>query len=302
MYKIAIVTSNISRDYDSADLFESGADRAVVSWINPLDLCGFSSNQKNLITIDNLAAQEYDALILRRLNKEGDLDFQFELLQRYEAIGNIVINSTYGLQISESKFLTNFNLSRFGLPVVPMLATQRLSLALDFASSYQEIVAKPAYADLGSGVIRISNKASAKKALIKLINHYGCIVLQPYIKSNKEDLRVFVVGDNVVGAMKRFAAKGDWRTNIFLGGRSKQVQLNQQLRDLAVKAVQIVGLDYAGVDLICENEKYYVLEVNGSPSWQQFQKTTGKNVAWEIISMALRKIRHKYSCRIFTVS
>lgn len=302
MFKIAILTSDISQDYASADLFEAGADRAEVACLNPIDLQSLTSNQKNLVSAKKKLLNYFDALILRRLNQNGDVELQFEMLQRLEANGALLVNSTYSLQISESKYLTNYLLAQFGLPVIEALVTQDKGEALRFAARYEEAVVKPIYRDLGTGISRIEANITGEEKINELLDSYGSVFLQRYIESRSQDIRAFVLGDRVVAAIKRFARPGEWRTNVFLGGKARKITLNQELRDMAIKASQILGLDYAGVDLISDGQRYYILEVNGSPSWKALKEVTGRNVAFDIISLVLRKLHQKFYSRIFTVS
>jgi len=86
----------------------------------------------------------------------------------------------------------------------------------------------------------------------------------------------------VLGAIER-RARG-WRTNLARGGRARAVEVTPEWSALALRAAQAVGADYAGVDLLpARDGTAYVLEVNGIPGWEGFQRATGIDVAGALV-------------------
>jgi ribosomal protein S6--L-glutamate ligase len=97
------------------------------------------------------------------------------------------------------------------------------------------------------------------------------------------DLRVFVLGGQVLTAMRRYARDG-WRTNIAQGGRGEVVSLPADEEFLALRAAESVGADVAGVDLLPGPDgQWYILEVNVVPGWSALAPVTGVDVAQELI-------------------
>jgi len=77
------------------------------------------------------------------------------------------------------------------------------------------------------------------------------------------DLRVYVVGEQIIGAMYRYAPEGDWRTNVALGGAVESAtDMPEEAAETALYAADVLGLDYAGVDLVEGHDGWFVLEVN----------------------------------------
>jgi len=103
------------------------------------------------------------------------------------------------------------------------------------------------------------------------------------------DLRVYVVGDEVVGAMFRYAAERDWRTNVARGGSVEDAtdRLPAAVFDLARRAASVIGLDYAGVDLIEGDDGWYVLEVNPTAGFRGLYRATGYSPAPVIAGRAI---------------
>jgi RimK family alpha-L-glutamate ligase len=106
------------------------------------------------------------------------------------------------------------------------------------------------------------------------------------------DLRVYVVGDEIVGAMYRYAPTGDWRTNVALGGEVVDAtdELSQQAAGAALRATAALGLDYAGVDLIESADGWLVLEVNPTAGFRGLFRATGHSPAPAIARLAIERV------------
>ena len=77
----------------------------------------------------------------------------------------------------------------------------------------------------------------------------------------------------------RSAAKGDWRSNVARGGRTKAIKLDEELSELAVKAAEVIGGEFMAIDLFHDGERYLVNEVNGVPEFKGFMEATKMDVA-----------------------
>ena len=115
------------------------------------------------------------------------------------------------------------------------------------------------------------------------------IVLQEFIRESKgRDVRALVVGDRVVGAMRRQAKKkGEFRSNIHRGGEGTPIALTPEYERAAVKAAQVVGLEVAGVDMLESETGPKIMEVNSSPGFEGLEAATGKDIAGMIIDHAI---------------
>lgn len=110
-------------------------------------------------------------------------------------------------------------------------------------------------------------------------------------KSDRQnDVRVYVVNDEVIGGMTRYAPEGDWRTNVALGGDVEDAGdlLTDEVKDLARRATEVIGLDYAGVDLVHGDDGWFILEVNPTAGFKGFYQATGRSPAPTIAAFAIR--------------
>jgi [lysine-biosynthesis-protein LysW]--L-2-aminoadipate ligase len=106
------------------------------------------------------------------------------------------------------------------------------------------------------------------------------------IRSNLEtptDLRVFVVGDKCVAAMGRYNPEKDFRSNIAIGGTAKPVEISEEIEKLSLQASKAVKGEIVGVDLMEDNGKLSVIEVNGTPQFKGVGTVTNINIAAEIV-------------------
>ena len=136
----------------------------------------------------------------------------------------------------------------------------------------------------GAGVM-LTEKRSASKGVIEALRGlYAQFLVQEFIAEAKgADLRCFVVGGNVVGAMQRQSPPGDFRSNLHRGGTATAVTPDPEEIATAVRAAQVLGLGVAGVDLIRSRRGPLVLEVNSSPGLEGIEGATGQDIAGAII-------------------
>jgi len=96
-------------------------------------------------------------------------------------------------------------------------------------------------------------------------------------------VRAFVVGDQVVGAMRRSSGGEDFRSNLHRGGSSESIELEPEYERAAVRSAQIMGLRVAGVDMLESDRGPLVMEVNSSPGLKGIERATGQNIARLIV-------------------
>ena len=118
--------------------------------------------------------------------------------------------------------------------------------------------------------------------------------LQKLVERDEEkhrDLRVYTVGDEVIGAMYRYAPEGDWRTNVALGGDVADAtgDMPDEARETALYAADVMDLDYAGVDLIEGDDGWFVLEVNPTAGFKGLFEATGVSPAPYIAQLAIEE-------------
>lgn len=291
-YRIAVVTPHPGEDWHSQSLIEAANRVAKGIAVNPIDFSASLSPEVS-VTIRNRNALSHDAFLLRGLNKEGDVDFQFEIYGLIEEIGCLVINRIAPVLTALDKFQTTLVLARAGLPTPMTQVTQRLAEAVRFVEQHGKAVVKPLYGSLGEDVILVDANDSPGGPLSQLLNKYGVLYVQEFIEHPGRDIRAFVVGDEVAAAIYRVVGPGHWKTNIHQGATPYPLKLAPELEELSVRAAKAVGLDYTGVDIIESDKGPMILEVNGTPFWAGVNTATGDNMADRIIRYTLSRLEER---------
>jgi ribosomal protein S6--L-glutamate ligase len=150
----------------------------------------------------------------------------------------------------------------------------------------------------GQGVLLAEKRSSAQGMIEAFRGLYANFLVQEFIReAGGADLRCFVVGGQVVAAMERQAAEGDFRANIHRGGSAVAAELTAQEADVAVRAAHVIGLGLAGVDLLRSNRGPLVLEVNSSPGLEGIEAATGIDIAGAIVEHAAAGIQQRRIAR-----
>ncbi len=136
----------------------------------------------------------------------------------------------------------------------------------------------------GLGVVLAESKKAAHSVIEAFHGLKARIIVQEFIReAGGADLRVFVVDGQVVGAMKRTAKEGEFRSNLHRGGSAEIVSLSAEEEQTAIKSARVMGMGVAGVDLLRSERGPLVLEVNSSPGLQGIEKATGVDIAGKIV-------------------
>ncbi len=140
----------------------------------------------------------------------------------------------------------------------------------------------------GVGVIRCTGTAELEAVLDSLWRLGDECVVQRFCSPGGVSRRVLVLEDEVLGATEHRAAAGEFRANAARGAEVGAITPDRGLAELAVSAARVVGLGFAGVDLIPDGEHWLVCEVNPSPGWRHFAPATGVAVAERLVAALVR--------------
>ncbi len=224
----------------------------------------------------------FDAdVVLARIIPNGSLEqiiFRVDALHWLEDAGVRVVNSPRVIERTVDKFYTSAILQRAGLETPETVVCERADVAMDAFRALGDVIVKPLFGSMGLGMVRVSDEETAWRVFRALDAIRGVYYLQRAIAHDGRDIRAFVVGDCVVGAIERRA--NGWRTNISRGGAAQAITLPPDWCAMALRAARAVGAEYAGVDLLpAADGTVYVLEVNGIPGWRGLQAATSLDVA-----------------------
>jgi len=234
------------------------------------------------LTNEQAALFHADA-VLARIIPSGSLEqiiFRVDALHWIEDHGVLVINSPRAIERSVDKFYTDALLHQAGLDTPETVVCETAADAVAAVGRFGDAVIKPIFGSMGSGLVRVSDPDVAFRIVRALDQVRTVFYVQRYVEHDGRDIRVFVVGGRVLGAIERRALPGDWRTNVARGADAVPFELPVAWAQMAVRAAAAIGADYAGVDLLPSPDgRVFVLEVNGIPGWEGLQRATGLDVA-----------------------
>lgn len=146
----------------------------------------------------------------------------------------------------------------------------------------------------GNGVVLAETRSACRSTIQAFYGLKANIIVQEFIReANGSDIRAFVVGEEVVGAIRRQGAEGEFRSNLHQGGTAEKIELSEKEKKLAVRAAQALGLQIAGVDMLPTEKGSKVIEVNSSPGIEGLEKATNIDVADRIIEFVEDNARKK---------
>lgn len=141
----------------------------------------------------------------------------------------------------------------------------------------------------GIGVILAETYKSAKSVVEAFMDLEANILAQEFIKeAGGADIRAFIVDGQIVGAMKRQGAEGEFRSNLHRGGKAQLIELSPIEKATAMKSAKKLGLSIAGVDMLQSSRGPLVMEVNSSPGLEGIEGATKVDIAGKIIEYVER--------------
>jgi len=212
---------------------------------------------------------------------------QFEMMKVFTAI------ESQALVRSRDKLRSLQILSRAGLGLPKTVFTNYSRNVKDIVKSVggAPLVIKLLEGTQGLGVVLAENDNAAESVIEAFNGLKARVIVQEYISEAKgADIRAFVVDGVVVGAMKRQAKKGEFRSNLHRGGTASIIELTEEEENAALKAARVMGLGIAGVDMLQSNHGPLILEVNSSPGLEGIEAATGKDIANSIIRYVERNV------------
>ena len=212
--------------------------------------------------------------------------FGTAVVRQFEQMDVFCANSSAGIANSRDKLRSLQILSRhqIGIPQTTFVRDKKDVLPAIERVGGAPVVIKLLEGTQGIGVL-LAESASSAEAIIELLHIQNQnVLIQKFVAESKgRDIRAFVVGDQVVAAMRRVAQGQEFRSNVHRGGVAEALTLDVRYSETAVRAAQIMGLRVAGVDMLESKEGPQIMEVNSSPGLEGIEGCTQLDVAGAII-------------------
>ena len=219
--------------------------------------------------------------------------FGTAVVRQFEQMDVFCANSSAGISNSRDKLRSLQILSRhqIGIPQTTFVRDKKDVLPAIARVGGAPVIIKLLEGTQGIGVLLAETVKSAEAIIELLQSQKQNILIQKFVAESKgRDIRAFVVGDQVVGAMRRVAQGQEFRSNVHRGGLTEPVDLDATYRETAVRAAQILGLRVAGVDLLEGKSGPQVIEVNSSPGLEGIERCTQLDIAGAIVDYIAAQI------------
>lgn len=219
-------------------------------------------------------------------------DKDIRLMQLLEDRGMRLFNSADAVEKCDDKSLTHIALSgRLPMPrtvLIPLTFprvgytdTSFLETVADYLGF--PFVIKECFGSFGAQVYLARDIGEAKALLQKTAG--SAAIAQEFIREAAgRDMRLYVVGGRCAAAMERENTAGDFRANVALGGRTSAYRPTEDEKQLAERAAALLGLDFAGVDLLRAKDGPVLCEVNSNAHFAGISEATGVDIALLIMA------------------
>jgi len=277
--------------YETQRLVQAGSGACEVVYHPHIDIIVSREGRRSIRVKNRLV--DLPSVIIPRTGS-GTGYFGLAILRHLERLGVATTNPSYAIEATKDKLYAHQVFAEQGIDTPKtMLVKHPVNAALVAREIGFPAVVKIMAGSYGKGVYMV-NTQSEFQDFIEFAHNIKtdeAIIVQQYIDTRPgEDLRVFVVGKKVIGAIKRSSQDGSFKANITRGGGAELFPLDREIRDIALATAQSLDLEIAGVDLLFGKDGYVVCEANSAPGFEGFEAATGINVAAEIIKYAKSKL------------
>jgi ribosomal protein S6--L-glutamate ligase len=292
--RLCILSRN-PRLYSTSRLVEAAQRRGhEVDVVDPISCVLVLERGRQHLVSGGRSLDDYDAVIPRI--GASITDYGLAVCAAFQHLGVAVVNRAEAIARSRDKLRALARLSAAGVNI-PRTAMARdpsaIRTAVD-AVGGTPVIIKLLQGTQGVGVMIADSPAAVESTLDTLWGLGQNIILQEFIaESRGRDVRALVVGGELVGAMRRTARAGEFRSNLHRGGAGREITLDNNYREAALAAAAVIGLDVAGVDILESNDGPRVIEVNSSPGLKGIERATGLDVAARIIAHAERLVAER---------
>ncbi len=207
-----------------------------------------------------------------------------------------VFNTSECIRICDDKSLTHIALSEAHIPSIPTMVAPMTFDGIGYTdlsfldraedSFRYPMVVKDCFGSFGQQV----HLAHDRAGLEQLFHDARPRIIQPYIECGSSDLRLEVVGGEVVASVSRKGTDGDFRANATLGGVMGIHDPTEEEKELATRASEAVGADFCGVDILYMDGVPVVCEVNSNAHMRNLLNCTGTDVSDIILGHIMRRL------------
>lgn len=298
--KICVITSN-RNNYASQRIFAEGKKRGHQIHIAKWEELSLQLNKGCLFFVDKkISLDSFDAIIQRNNRYSTsiknnmvarDLNTISHLLAEYAHKKNIFFLNQEHLKSYQSldKLAQQFFFSQNNIHGIDTYYFSDIKNLKSKKIITFPLVAKMAKGSKGAGVYKLNTKQELADFIDNKNQSDKLFLFQKYYPIAC-DYRVIVVGNKVLGTMRRSSNKKEWRTNFSLGGKVEPEKRDSEMERLALKTARKMKFDFVGIDILKNKDQLHIIETNTFPQFKGFESVFPQvNVACEIIKLIERR-------------
>jgi ribosomal protein S6--L-glutamate ligase len=210
-----------------------------------------SGKVEEMLLRSDLLKPTHDLYLLK-----SDTELSLSIAGILHSHGARLLNPYPSCVVIRDKIVASNILRTAGVPVPPSWVTQDLNLLLPIVEKWPLII-KP-YRGFHGRDIRIIFTA---KDLANLTSLNEPVLVQKYVEGNGEDLKVYVIGEDVFATRKPFHPDSFKQPG-------QLCPISAEVRDIALRCGEIFGLGLYGLDIIEGSKGPVVVDVNYFPGYK----------------------------------
>ena len=209
--------------------------------------------------------------------------------------GAIAVNRPREKQLASDKVLSLIHLASAGIRVPPTIySASKTEIDQSAAKLGHPSVIKLTEGLWGAGVMRVDSETSMRTVSEAFLQLGHPVLAQPYLlRGAAKQYRVLVLGEQVLSAHETEPAVGDFRANLHAGASSHVVDVSDDLASVSVASAKALGLDFAGVDLIVDDDGPCVIEVNPAPGFAFSRDLPQVEIADQLVDFIEQSIQRR---------
>lgn len=279
------ILSNARSLYSTRRFFEEGYKRGHKMRVYPpMQMSAYlERNALELYYADQKI--ETPHCIIPRLGQKKP-EHTLSIIRHYEMMHVKSLNGSHPMMRCRDKFVTMQVLAQNKIPVPRSVL---IDDPLHIDTAFQKIGEPPYILKIptgsqGTGVMIADSRTAARSFIETLLDQGLQIIVQEFIaEAQGRDIRAIILGGDLIAAMRRHATGDDFRANIHRGAVSEKAELSIEAARTVKIAARILGLTFAGVDLIESKRGPMILEVNASPGLEGIEGASDVNIAEKVI-------------------
>lgn len=279
------ILSNARTLYSTRRFFEEGYKRGHKMRVYPpIQMSAYlERNALELYYTDQKI--ETPHCIIPRLGQKKP-EHTLAIIRHYEMMHVKTLNGSHPMTRCRDKFVTMQILAQNKIAVPRSVL---IDDPMHIETAFQKIgdppyILKIPTGSQGTGVMIADSKSAARSFIEALLDQGVQMIVQEFIAEAKgTDYRAIILDGQLIAAMRRHATGDEFRSNIHRGAIPEKVELSIEATRTVKIAARILGLTFAGVDLIESKRGPMILEVNASPGLEGIEGASEINIAEKVI-------------------